>query len=232
MRVVSAIVSKQMTDTLKNKMVFIQFVMLPVLTIFMNSMIKIDGMPHNFFVNMFSSMFVGMAPLNAMTSIISEEKEKNTLRVLMMSDVKPLQYLIGTGGYIWANCMLGASVFCILGKFSGVRAAGFLGIMSAGILCSILIGAAIGIGCKNQMAAGSVMVPVMMVFSFLPMLSMFNDTIKKIAKWTYSEQISLIINELDAGTAEGVSQGLLVIAANMLVACLIFCGIYNKKGLQ
>ena len=36
--------------------------------------------------------------------------------------------------------------------------------------------------------------PLQMVFSFLPMLSMFNDTIKNVAKFTYSEQLRLLIN--------------------------------------
>lgn len=54
--------------------------------------------------------------------------------------------------------------------------------MAFGITTSLLIGAAIGALCKNQMSAASITVPVMMVFSFLPMISMFNSTIEK-AGW-------------------------------------------------
>ena len=64
----------------------------------MTNSVKIEGMPPDFFVNMFAVMYIGMAPLVAMSAIISEEKEKNTLRVLMMADVTPGQYLAGTGG--------------------------------------------------------------------------------------------------------------------------------------
>lgn len=46
---------------------------------------------------------------------------------------------------------------------------------------------------NQQMMATSVTVPVMMVFSFLPMLSIFNDAIAKVAKITYSEQIYLLL---------------------------------------
>lgn len=43
-----AVMKKQLKDTLKNKTVFIQFIMFPVLTIIMNRAITIDGMPENF----------------------------------------------------------------------------------------------------------------------------------------------------------------------------------------
>ena len=90
---IAAIFKKQLKDTLKNKTVLIQFVMFPVLTLIMNNAIKMQEMPENFFVNLFATMYIGMAPLTSIASIISEEKEKNTLRVLIMSNVKPYEYL-------------------------------------------------------------------------------------------------------------------------------------------
>lgn len=73
-----AIIKKQLKDTLKNKTVLIQFIMFPMLTLIMNHTIAIDGMPENFFVNLFATMYIGMAPLTSMAAIIAEEKEKNT----------------------------------------------------------------------------------------------------------------------------------------------------------
>lgn len=68
-----------------------------------------------------------------------------------------------------------------------------MGIMAAGIILSELTGAIIGICCRNQMSATSVAVPAMMVFSFLPMLSMFNEIIEKFARIAYSQQLSYLI---------------------------------------
>ena len=104
------ILKKQLKDTLKNKTVLIQFILFPVMTLIMENAIKIDGMPELFFTKLFSVMYIGMAPLTSVASIISEEKEKNTLRVLTMANVKPWQYLIGVGFYVWFICMLGAGV--------------------------------------------------------------------------------------------------------------------------
>lgn len=230
-RNVGIIIWKQMKDTLKNKAIFIQFVMFPVLCIIMTKSIHIDGMPADFFVNMFAAMYIGMAPLTSIAAIIAEEKEKNTLRVLMMAKVTPWQYLLGTGCYVFFFCMLGAVVFsCLLGKgtaFSDRMM--FLFVMAVGIIVSLLIGAAIGVGSRNQMAATSVTVPVMIVFSFLPMISVFNEAIAKVAKYTYSEQVRIMISAVGSGQAE--SGNLLVIAGNMIVFGGLFWMLYRKEGL-
>ena len=187
-------------------------------------------MPENFFVKLFSVMFVGMAPLTCISSIIAEEKEKNTLRVLMMSNVKPFEYLCGIGGYVWLMCMAGTAVFAVCGKFSGKDLAVFLLIMAVGIMLSELIGAVIGIFSKNQMSATSVTVPVMMIFSFLPMISMFNDKIEKIANLTYTQQLSDVINGL--GSSSVTVENILVPIVNFVFAVVLFVFTLKKRGME
>lgn len=230
MRNIMAIFSKQITDTVKNKAVLIQFVMLPALAVIMESSIKIQDMPQHFFAKLFAVMFAGMAPICCMSAIISEEKEANTLRALMMSGVKPWQYLVGTGAYVFIMCMVGTAVFAVLGEYTGARLAVFLFAMAAGIILSGLIGAIIGIFCANQMAATSLSLPVMVVFSFTPMLATFNDSIRKAAGIIYSQRISDIINGVDA---RDISSGaVIVIAANFAVGIALFALAYRKKGLE
>lgn len=227
MKNIEVIFVKQIKDTLKNKAVLIQFIMFPVIALIMNGAIQIDGMPKDFFTVMFAGMYIGMAPLVSMASIISEEKEQNTLRVLFMSNVKPEQYIIGVGGYIFVACLAGAAVFCIAGGYTGKAAVTFMLLMIVGIITSMLIGATIGAWGKNQMTATSLTVPIMMIFSFLPMLSMFNDSIKKIARVTYSQQISLLMGELQEITIK--PENIVVIGGNMLLALLLFLYAYQCK---
>lgn len=227
MKHILTIIKKQLKDTLKNKTVLIQFIMFPLLGIIMTKAIRIENMPENFFVNLFTTMYIGMAPLTGISAIISEEKEKNTLRVLLMADVSPAQYLIGVGSYIFFACLLGGAVFAYL--LEGVtleQRLFFLLIVAIGILASIMIGAAIGVGSKNQMAATSVTVPVMMIFSFLPMLSMFNDKIEKAAKITYTEQIRVLISDLKS--VGNYAPNIAVIILNMIVFGVLFAASYKK----
>lgn len=230
MRNISVIFLKQLKDTLKNKAVLIQFVMFPLMAVIMENAVKIEDMPENFFVKLFSVMFVGMAPLTCISAIISEEKEKNTLRALMMSNVKPLEYLCGIGGYVWLMCMAGTAVFAICGKFSGKDFIMFTLIMAVGVILSELIGAVIGIFSKNQMSATSVTVPVMMIFSFLPMLSMFNEKIEKIANLTYTQQLSILINGM--GNCSVTLENILVPMVNLLLAAALFVFAYKKRGME
>ncbi len=230
MKKIKAVFIKQIIDTTKNKTVFIQFLMFPIMTVIMENAIKIENMPEYFFVKLFSVMFVGMAPLTCMSAIISEEKEKNTLRALMMSNVKPWQYLLGIGAYIFIMCMAGTAVFAVLGGYTNTELSIFLFSMISGIILSEIIGAVIGIFGRNQMAATSLTIPIMMIFSFVPMLSMFNEGIEKIARIIYSQQISDIINGI--GASDLSTESIIVIAANFVIALTLFAVVYRKKGLE
>ena len=230
MRNICAVFLKQINETFKNKTILIQFVLFPAFALIMENAIKLQDMPEHFFVKLFAVMFVGMAPLTCMSSILSEEKEKNTLRALLMSNVKPVQYLLGVGSYLWLMCMAGSVVFALCGQYRGKELVAFLLIMAAGILLSILVGAAIGVFSRNQMTATSITIPVMMVFSFLPMIATFNEKIAKLAKITYSQQISMLINNINDVTIE--MENVVILLANMLVAIVLFLLAFYRKGLE
>ena len=225
-----AIFKKQLKDTLRNKTVLIQFIMFPIMTLIMNNAIKIQEMPENFFVILFATMYIGMAPLTSIASIISEEKEKNTLRVLIMSNVKPHEYLFGIGSYVWFACMLGGLVICTAGGYDLQTSITFMGIIAIGVLTSLLIGAIIGIWSETQMMATSITVPVMMIFSFVPMLSLFNSTIEKIARVIYSEQISRMLNQINNLQLNVENIG--IIGINILIAAILFIITFKKCKLS
>ena len=222
------IIKKQIKDTLKNKTVLIQFVMFPVLTLIFENAINIPDMPELFFTKLFSVMYMGMAPLVAVASIIAEEKEKNTLRVLTMANVKAWEYLAGIGIYVWMICMAGAGVMATTLPLDDIPF--YLGVMAAGFIISIAIGACIGIIASNQMAATSLSLPVMLIFSFMPMLAMFNDKIEKIAGIFYTQQIRELLGNM---TFDGIkTETMLVVAVNALLALSLFFAAFKRKGLE
>ena len=228
MRNIWIIIKKQIKDTIKNKTVLIQFVMFPVLTLIFEHVIDIPDMPELFFTKLFSVMYMGMAPLTAVAAIISEEKEKNTLRVLMMANIKPWEYLAGIGIYVWAICMTGAGVMA-----TSIPAADipfFLGVMAVGFVISIVIGACVGIFASNQMVSTSMVMPVMLFFSFAPMLAMFNDKIAKVAKIFYTQQIRLLMNNM---TFDGIKpESLVIVLVNAVLAIILFFVAFKRKGLE
>ncbi|MBP3477192.1 MAG: ABC transporter permease [Lachnospiraceae bacterium] len=227
---VSVILRKQFKDTFKNKTVLIQFILFPVMTLIMENMIKLEGMPEHFFAKLFSVMYVGMAPLTCVASIISEEKEKNTLRVLIMSNVKPSEYLLGVGSYTWLLCMIGSFVIGASAKFTGTQLMTYEFIMGVGVLISILLGAAIGMYANNQMMSTSLVMPAMMLLAFAPMLSMFNEKIGKFAQILYTEQMSRLFLAMSLSEAE--AKGVVCVLVNILVFTIFFMIAFREKGLE
>ncbi|MBO4902310.1 MAG: ABC transporter permease [Lachnospiraceae bacterium] len=221
------IIKKQLKDTLKNKTILIQFILFPFMTVLMENAVKIDGMPTFFFTKLFAVMYIGMAPLTATASVIAEEKEKNTLRVLTMADIRPWQYLCGIGIHIWMICMLGACVMST--TLPAEKIPFFLLIMGTGFIISVIAGASIGIFSKNQMMATSIVMPFMMILSFAPMLSLFNDRIKKFATVVYTQQLMVLFDEM---TFRGFyANGITILLVNALLCVLLFAFAYRRKGL-
>ena len=228
MRNALVIFKKQLKDTLKNKTVLIQFIMFPLMTLVMENAITLPDIPELFFTKLFSVMYIGMAPVTAAAAIISEEKEKNTLRVLMMANIKPWEYLLGVGAYVWTLCMAGAGIMAT--GLASTDIPFYLGVMAAGFVVSIAIGACIGIFSSNQMTATSLFVPVMMVFSFSPMLAMFNDKIEKVARIFYTQQLRVLMNQM---SFEGIKpESILILAVNAVLALALFFVAFRRKGLE
>ena len=175
-------------------------------------------------------MYIGMAPLISMSSIISEEKEYNTLRVLLMSNVKAAEYLIGISSYVIFLCTLGTIVIGLQANYSHTELAFFTITMVIGIIISTLIGAVVGVYSKNQMTATSISVPFMVVFSFMPMLAFFNEKISKISKYIYSQQINDWISNLS--NLKITNESMIILAVNFLIAMILFILLYRKKGLE
>lgn len=228
MRNVGVIFKKQLKDTLKNKTVLIQFIMFPLMTLLMEHAISLPDMPELFFTKLFSVMYMGMAPMTSAAAIISEEKEKNTLRALMMANVKPWEYLLGVGAYVWTLCMAGAGIMATGLASSDIPF--YLGVMAAGFVISISLGACIGIFSSNQMTATSLFVPVMLVFSFSPMLAMFNDKIEKVARIFYTQQLRVLMNQM---SFEGIKpESIMILIVNAVLAIALFFVAFKRKGLE
>lgn len=228
MRNVLIIIKKQFRDTLKNKTVLIQFVLFPIMTLIMEHAIELDGMPECFFTKLFSVMYIGMAPLTTVAAIISEEKEKNTLRVLMMANVKPWQYLTGVGIYVWILCMAGALVMA-----TGLERQlifFYLAVMGTGFMISVILGGCVGIFAKNQMSATSIVIPVMAILSFGPMLAMFNETLEKVVRFIYTQQLKGFLDGMSFECIKGESVGIVLVNACLLMA--LFFLTFKRRGLE
>ena len=126
-------------------------------------------------------------------------------------------------------CMAGVLVMGLLGKFSLQELWMFLLLNACGILISSVIGALIGVVSDNQTAASGLSVPAMLLTSFIPMLSMFNASIRNVGKFLYSQQIYEQIN--NSSTIVLSAQSFVVILINFALVLVLYVYMYRKKQL-
>lgn len=115
----------------------------------------------------------------------------------------------------------------LAGGYRGKELLILLVVMLVGHLISTIVGATIGVASKNQMMATSLTVPIMMIFSFLPMLSMFNESIMKKSKYIFTEQLFVLINNVSNLRID--AENTLILAVNLVLASAIFSGVYRKS---
>ena len=230
MRIIRTIFIKQAKDMFKNPMVLVMFIIFPVVALMMTLLIAKtnDDIPDNMFVTMMAAIFAGMGLVTATSAIIAEDIERKSLRFLIIAGVKPHQYLLGTGGFLLVAGTATSIIFTWIGDFAFVEALKFLAVMIAGTASSIILGAAIGMLSKNQQAATSLGMPVAVLFGFAPMVAAFNETVAKIAKILYTQQINVVVNDFSVN----LIRPLLVISANIAVFTALFIFAYRKKGLK
>lgn len=226
---VQAIIRKQLKDTLRNKPTLVQFVMFPAIAAILTLSAGEFQLPPRYFVNLFSVMYVCMAPILILSAIISEEKEKGSLRMLMMSNVKPMEYLLGVGTYVFVLCMIGVLIMGVIGRYPLEELPQYLVLNAGGILISSVIGALIGVVSDNQTAASGLSVPAMLITSFVPMLSMFNESIRSVGQFLYSQQI---YEQISSGSTMSFSlQSCSIVLVNFAAVLALYVYMYKKKHL-
>lgn len=221
---------KQIKETIVNKEILIQFMLFPVMAGILTNTVEMSDVPSDFFVKIFASMYIGMAPLLITSSIIAEEKESNTLRMLRFSNVKAGEYLLGISAYVYLLCSIGVLILGLIAGYSFEQLLIFVGLSKIGFIISILIGACVGLNSRSQMNANATIVPLMMVFSFVPMIATFNETISEAGAYIYTQQINMMYHSLrfDAFT----TQYFLVMGGSIAIALGLFFYSYKKKGIR
>lgn len=229
MRIISGIFEKQVKDILKNIQVLVLFLVFPIVALVMTNAIPEEMGQSTFFISIFASMHFVFTPLVAVVSIIAEEKEKGTLRTLIMSNVKPLDYLISIGGCMFVCTAISGLSFALIGGYTGERLVNFIIAMVIGSSCSIILGLTLGGFSKNTAAANALAVPIGMIFGFLPMIAAFNDIVMKISKFTYGQQVSNLI----ASTSLDISlSSALIILANLFIIFIAFVFVFRKNRIE
>ncbi len=125
-----------------------------------------------------ATMVASMATLNA----IAEEKEKRTLRTLMLANVSAEQMLASRGLVtLLAIGVVDAACYLVIGKPpAGLPA--FLAIGMAGSVPIVLLSLLLGLVARDQMSAGVLSMPIL-IAGIAPMFAQMVDGLSDIAPY-------------------------------------------------
>ena len=230
MRSSTAIFIKQFQDVFKNKGALLQFVTFPIIAFVMTNFVdeRPDGMPDTIFISMFATMFIGMSMIAITSHIIAEDREKKSLRFLMMAGVKSHEYLLGVGGVLFVCVTVVSLLFVAMmpDKAMAERLI-YLASLLLGGTASILFGAILGMLAKNEQAATSYGMTAGLLMGFGPMVAAFNYSLGRMFSIFYT--MNFIYHE--AAFAQ-IPRQLGIISLNVAVLGVVFAWIYRKNGLR
>ncbi|WP_338653650.1 MULTISPECIES: ABC transporter permease [Sporosarcina] len=202
MKRVNAIFQKDFKDISRNSSVSVTVPIPLVLAFFLGEMSDDISIVAHYMIINFSMVIVGAF---VQCCLIAEEKEKNTLRGLMLSPASTLEILSGKS----LLSLIATMMIIIIGAMlSGYKSDNVVIIASAILLTSLFfigLGTLLGLLAKSVMEASVIILPFMLVFGFGSMATMFADKypILKAMGYTPNAQLTDIAVKVESGIGFG-----------------------------
>lgn len=164
-----AIARKDFKDISKNLYVSPMFLFPPFLAALYSRM-GMDSLTGTYFVLIMAFTLVGTFMQSA---LVAEEKEKNTLRVLMLSPASPLDILGGKSllSIVMTAVIVGVSAFLL--DYAPSNAV-ILGILFS-IILYVGLGTIMGLLTKSVVEASLAITPILLLFMGLPFLTVYEE---------------------------------------------------------
>lgn len=234
--VLAVLFKKDLKSCIGNKSILITL-LLPVFFAVLYNYLFADmtGIPGDYVLLLCTVMVISIVPISVLSTMIAEEKEKNTLRSLMLANVTGMEFVLSKA----LVCLLillfeGGLLFAVCGA-GGKGAFAYFLILFLASFAIICFGAVIGIASKDQMSAGTLGSPLMMVMMLPPIFGQFNETIEKIARFFPTSSLYQVYPSAVKGESliSGDNLFALAVCALWVIAGIVcFQVIYKKKGLD
>lgn len=232
--ITAALFKKDMKDTLRNANVMILLV-LPLFFCLLYKYILAFDMGTDMVLFMTTAMCLAMVPTSFLAMLVAEEKEKNTLRTLMLSGVSSVEFIASKMLVTWILMeVVNIINFLLLGLAPGLLPV-YLLATTLGSISLLLFGATIGILCRDQMSTGVLATPVMLVFLIPSIMAQFNAVFAVIADFTPIDHVMHLFFSIEQGQSffsVGNLKSLGVLLCWIAIAALCYSLAYRKKRLD
>lgn len=233
-RKISILYKKDFKDILKNISISISMIIPVFFAILYQYLFSDLLLPETYLLTLVLALNLTMAAVMIPATSIAEEKEKNTLRTLMLSNVNGFEFcmskmLVSSTFLLITNVI----IFLIL-RQNPVYLPGFILITVIGAIPLIVLGAAVGLAARDQMTAGVYEIPLMLVFLFPTIFAGMNSVAQKIADFTpCNTAVEAVINLVqgDFFTKDTLFAGCVSIAW-IILSIALFVYLFKRKGVD
>lgn len=175
------------------------------------------------------NMTFSMVTAYVQACLIAEEKERNTLRSLMMSPASIADILLGKSllVFIVSGVILAVSAYIV--GYVPNQVVPIISVLAISTVFYLAVGTVCGLFTKSVMEASLAVLPIILVFSFGPMALYLNEThiMYKIAQWLPSAQLVILAEHSQQGG--GIVQPLLIISLWTIAAVAIAVILFKKR---
>ena len=227
----SAILRKEMQDLKTNAQVLLMAILPLGLALFYKQM----GGGKEFLAGIVIVMVLSMVTTITQATLIAEEKEKHTLRVMMLSPASPVEAILGKSLPIMVLSILLSIISLFLLDTLKGNVFLLMIIILLGVLLFIIIGTMIGLLAKNLVQVSILGTPIMMIFFAGPLLHLFvkNEIAKKILYYVPTNHIfNAITDALEGKGFSTLSGNLMNVSIWVFITFILFLFVYKKKQLD
>lgn len=229
-RRIFAVFKKQMLDTAQNTSVLLSFAIFPLTCL---AFVLMRGGGSEIYrmsiVMSMCTIFTGMSPFTTINGIIREDKFTCVTRMLLLSNVKPLEYLIGITLYIMTVSSVIAVIFGLIGGLAGISLLWFVLSLLLGTFTTLVFGSMMTVQTKNQSAASAVVSIIAIFNGIIPTLAVGSPAFSRIASFWYTMQLNHLIGDIFGSNYSNVPARLLIIGANLAVFLILFTVLFKKN---
>lgn len=162
--------------------------------------------------------------------LIAEEKERNTLRSLMMTPASMLDVLLGKSALVFT---MSAGVLALSTYIMGYEPENVLALIAAvglSLVLYIAVGTICGLYSKTVLEASLSVFPVLIIFTLGPFALLLADRypVLEVLRYLPSSQLEELLLAMDSGNS-GLFAPLGIIAAWALVLTAVSALLYKKR---
>ena len=220
---IKALLIKDIRNNLRNSNTII-FTLLPILFTELYHKFSFGGKKMDSFYVFTIGLLMSVCtmPISSMAISISEEKEKNTLRTLMLANVSPIEFLFSKTFIIFClTQFVGTIVYLLTG--ATIDYSWYFLTSSITNISLICLGAVIGILSKNQMSTSILSMPLILILLIPTALGNLNDSIGMFARYLPTNAMLELLKK------QNMKFNCATISTWLLISICLFIYSYRKR---